>query len=98
MNGCLKLGGAKRPLNVVLWVVLGMAEAGTTVTYLRLTTATHGVVRRYSVITDVSPAYILPSIQTAMAIMPRFSVKETKPSGTLEDPPTHAHLSSRLSR
>jgi hypothetical protein len=42
-------------------------------------------------------AHILASIQIAMAIMPRFSVRETKPSGTLEEPPTHAHLSSRLS-
>ena len=37
------------------------------------------------------------SIQTAIAIIPRFSVSEMKPSGTLLSPPTQAHLSSRLS-
>jgi hypothetical protein len=37
------------------------------------------------------------SIQIAMPIMPIFSVREIKPSGTLLLPPTHAHLSSRLS-
>jgi Predicted metal-binding protein len=37
------------------------------------------------------------TIQTAMAIIIRFSVNETKPSGTLLEPPTQAHLSSRLS-
>lgn len=36
-------------------------------------------------------------IHTAIAIMNRFSVSETKPSGTLLLPPTHAHFSSRLS-
>lgn len=36
-------------------------------------------------------------IHTAMAIIIRFSVNEMKPSGTLLDPPTQAHLSSRLS-
>lgn len=30
------------------------------------------------------PAHILASIQTAIAIMPMFSVREMKPSGTLE--------------
>ncbi len=39
------------------------------------------------------PAHILASIQIAMAIMPRFSVSEKKPSGTLDEPPTQAHLS-----
>lgn len=45
-------------------------------------------------------AYIHPmrsGIQIAMAIMMRFSVSETKPSGTLLLPPTQAHLSARLS-
>lgn len=37
------------------------------------------------------------SIQSAIATIIRFSVSETKPSGTLEFPPTQAHLSSRLS-
>ncbi len=37
------------------------------------------------------------SIQTAMATIITFSVSETKPSGTLLDPPTQAHLISRLS-
>jgi len=36
-------------------------------------------------------------IHSAMAIIMRFSVSETKPSGTLLDPPTQAHFSSRLS-
>ncbi len=38
-----------------------------------------------------------PSITRDIPIMPRFSVRETKPSGTFELPPTQAHLSSRLS-
>ena len=37
------------------------------------------------------------SIQTAMATIIRFSVRLTKPRGTFDDPPTQAHLSSRLS-
>lgn len=37
------------------------------------------------------------SIQTAIAIMPRFSVSETKPSGTFDEPPTQAHFKSRPS-
>ncbi len=37
------------------------------------------------------------SIQTAIAIIIKFSVSEMKPSGTLLSPPTHAHLSSRRS-
>ena len=37
------------------------------------------------------------AIQTAIAIIIRFSVSEMKPSGTLLDPPTQAHFSSRLS-
>ena len=40
---------------------------------------------------------IFAAIQSAIAIIIRFSVSETKPSGTLLDPPTHAHLSSRRS-
>lgn len=36
------------------------------------------------------------SIQAAMATMMRFSLSETKPSGTRLDPPTQAHLSSRF--
>lgn len=40
---------------------------------------------------------IFAVIQSAIAIIIRFSVSETKPSGTLLDPPTHAHLSSRRS-
>lgn len=36
-------------------------------------------------------------IQIAIAIIIRFSVSETKPKGTLLDPPTQAHFSSRLS-
>lgn len=35
-------------------------------------------------------------IQTAIAIIIRFSVRDTKPRGTFELPPTQAHLSSRL--
>ncbi len=37
------------------------------------------------------------SIHSAIATIIKFSVKETKPSGTLLPPPTHAHWSSRLS-
>lgn len=37
------------------------------------------------------------SIQSAIPIIIKFSVSEMKPSGTLLDPPTHAHLSSRPS-
>ena len=37
------------------------------------------------------------SIQSAMPIIIRFSVRLMNPSGTLLDPPTQAHLSSRLS-
>ena len=37
------------------------------------------------------------AIHTAMATIIRFSVSETNPRGTLLDPPTQAHLSSRLS-
>lgn len=40
---------------------------------------------------------IFAAIQSAIAIIIRFSVSDTKPSGTLLDPPTHAHLSSRRS-
>ena len=36
-------------------------------------------------------------IHRPIPIMNRFSVSETKPSGTLLPPPTQAHLSSRLS-
>jgi hypothetical protein len=36
-------------------------------------------------------------IQRAMATIITFSVSETNPSGTLLDPPTQAHLMSRLS-
>ena len=37
-------------------------------------------------------------ITTAMPIIIRFSVSDTKPRGTFEPPPTQAHFSSRLSR
>ena len=37
------------------------------------------------------------TIQSAIPIIIKFSVSDTKPSGTLLDPPTQAHLSSRLS-
>ena len=36
-------------------------------------------------------------IHSAMPTIMMFSISETKPSGTLLDPPTHAHFSSRLS-
>ena len=39
----------------------------------------------------------ISTIQTAIPIIIRFSVSEMKPSGTLLDPPTQAHFSSRLS-
>jgi hypothetical protein len=39
----------------------------------------------------------ITAIHIAIAIMPRFSVSETKPSGTFDDPATHAHFSSRRS-
>ena len=39
----------------------------------------------------------MAAIQMAMAIIIRFSVSEMKPRGTLLDPPTQAHFSSRLS-
>src|SRR6218665_2732893 len=37
------------------------------------------------------------AIHSAIATIITFSVSETKPSGTLLLPPTHAHLMSRLS-
>ena len=37
------------------------------------------------------------AIHSAIATIIRFSVSETKPSGTLLLPPTQAHLMSRLS-
>ncbi len=37
------------------------------------------------------------AIHRAMAIIIRFSVNETNPRGTLLDPPTQAHFSSRPS-
>src|SRR5690606_19724946 len=37
------------------------------------------------------------AIHNAMATIIRFSVRDTKPRGTLESPPTQAHLSSRRS-
>lgn len=37
------------------------------------------------------------SIHSAIPTIIRFSVRETKPNGTLELPPTQAHFSSRLS-
>lgn len=40
---------------------------------------------------------IFISIQTAIAIIIRFSVNEMKPSGTLLSPPTQAHFKSRFS-
>lgn len=42
-------------------------------------------------------APIMVAIHSAMPTIIRFSVSEIKPRGTLLDPPTHAHLSSRLS-
>ena len=39
----------------------------------------------------------MTSIQTAMATIITFSVRETKPSGTLLSPPTQAHLRERFS-
>lgn len=36
-------------------------------------------------------------IQTAIAIIIRFSVSDVKPSGTLLSPPTQAHFKSRFS-
>ena len=38
------------------------------------------------------------TIQSAIATIITFSVREMKPKGTLLSPPTHAHFSSRLSR
>jgi hypothetical protein len=40
---------------------------------------------------------IRATIQTAIPIIITFSVSDRKPSGTLLDPPTQAHLSSRRS-
>ena len=45
-----------------------------------------------------SQAMRLATIQRAIATIITFSVSDTKPSGTLDEPPTQAHLSSRLSR
>lgn len=42
-------------------------------------------------------AFYRASIQIAIATIIKFSVSDTKPSGTLLDPPTQAHLSARLS-
>lgn len=42
------------------------------------------------------PCHLI-QIQTAIAIIIRFSVNEMNPSGTLLSPPTQAHFSSRLS-
>lgn len=39
----------------------------------------------------------IASIHTAIATIMTFSVNDTNPSGTLLDPPTQAHLSSRRS-
>lgn len=51
---------------------------------------------RYMAWVAMSP--MLPAaIQAAIAIIIRFSVSEMKPRGTLLDPPTQAHFSSRLS-
>ena len=44
----------------------------------------------------IKPSALAP-IHRPIPIMNRFSVSETKPSGTLLLPPTQAHLSSRLS-
>ena len=41
---------------------------------------------------------IATSIHSAIATIIRFSVSDTKPSGTLLPPPTQAHFSSRRSR
>lgn len=44
------------------------------------------------------PDHLVPTIiQTAIAIIMRFSVSEMKPSGTLLPPPTQAQLRSRFS-
>lgn len=40
---------------------------------------------------------VLNGIQIAIPTIIRFSVREMKPSGTLLEPPTQAHFSSRLS-
>ncbi|AAK65199.1 hypothetical protein CN138_27305 [Sinorhizobium meliloti] len=46
----------------------------------------------------VATSSMLPAaIQTAIAIIIRFSVSEIKPRGTLLDPPRQAHFSSTLS-
>ncbi len=54
---------------------------------------------KHHMLTDLTgqPISALPPIQRPMTIIIRFSVKETKPSGTFDDPPTQAHFNSRLS-
>ena len=44
------------------------------------------------------PSGLPNAIQIAIAIIIKFSVSDTNPSGTLLLPPTHAHFSSRRSR
>ena len=39
----------------------------------------------------------LSDIHNGIATIIAFSVRETNPSGTLDKPPTHAHLSVRAS-
>jgi hypothetical protein len=43
------------------------------------------------------PSGLPNAIQTAIAIIIKFSVSDTNPSGTVLLPPTHAHFSSRRS-
>jgi hypothetical protein len=43
------------------------------------------------------PVNQLASIQMPMPNITTFSVKDTKPSGTFDPPPTQAQVSSRLS-
>ena len=46
---------------------------------------------------EVNDVQCIASIHAAIATIIRFSVGETKPSGTFDEPPTQAHFSSRLS-
>lgn len=57
-----------------------------------------GALRAPDRVARILPDHIIQTaIQTAMQIMMRFSVSETKPSGTFEFPPTQAHFNSRRS-
>ncbi len=56
----------------------------------------HGARPLASRASEVDVQSALANIHTAIAIIIRFSERDTKPSGTRELPPTQAHLMSRF--